>query len=220
MDFNPSFPSLKQARLHLISVYAALPLFFTLSWSDISSSRRIIYAVIQICCIHHRLHSQLVRPVCGGDALPCLSCKNITILVKFGIFFIYFSFLIKWNQTKCINHTDVQMSSKMLPFQEKLDYFCFLLFLFFCGGCGLYVRFNIPEIENKTALEIAAEFQKMHCKSEESQREKGTELKLNSGKTYETKFWVCLLQSYSVKQQTFSSKKSVYVMLSRFKLFN
>ncbi|XP_041815756.1 solute carrier family 2 member 11, like [Chelmon rostratus] len=71
---------------------------------------------------------------------------------------------------------------------EKLDYFCFLLFLFFCGGCGLYVRFNIPEIENKTALEIAAEFQKMHCKSEESQREKGTELKLNSGKTYETKF--------------------------------
>lgn len=53
--------------------------------------------------------------------------------------------------------------------QENLEEFCFLIFLFFCAVCGLYVRFNVPETRNRTALEIAAEFRRMHGKSEEWQ---------------------------------------------------
>ncbi len=67
----------------------------------------------------------------------------------------------------------------MLPFQENLDYFCFLVFLFFCAICALYVKFNVPETQNRTALEIAKEFQKMHCKSEKLQSKRNNEQKLN-----------------------------------------
>ncbi|AWP15170.1 putative solute carrier family 2 facilitated glucose transporter member 5-like [Scophthalmus maximus] len=70
---------------------------------------------------------------------------------------------------------------------ENMGYFCFLIFLIFCSGCGLYVRFNVPETKNKTVLEIAAEFERMHSKSGESKK-KSTELNLNGIKTYETKF--------------------------------
>ncbi|XP_075960227.1 solute carrier family 2 member 11, like [Anarhichas minor] len=56
----------------------------------------------------------------------------------------------------------------LFPFLvEKLQYFCFLIFLFFCATCALYVKFNIPETKNLTALEIAVEFQRMHRKSGE-----------------------------------------------------
>ncbi|KAM9338423.1 solute carrier family 2 member 11, like [Symphorus nematophorus] len=79
-----------------------------------------------------------------------------------------------------------QMSSKMLPFQAYLDYFCFLIFLFFCLGAGLYVKFNFPETKNLTALEIAAEFRKIHPKSGGSQRNKNTEQEPNRKKEYET----------------------------------
>ncbi|XP_034566110.1 solute carrier family 2 member 11, like [Notolabrus celidotus] len=58
---------------------------------------------------------------------------------------------------------------------EQLDYFCFLIFLFFCTVCGLFVRFNVPETKNLTALEIAAEFKRMHRDSGESQKNKSTE---------------------------------------------
>ncbi|XP_035523412.1 solute carrier family 2 member 11, like [Morone saxatilis] len=70
----------------------------------------------------------------------------------------------------------------------NLKYFCFLIFLFFCAGCGLYVRLYFPETKNRTALEIAAEFEKIHSKSEKSQRISDTEQKLNGIKTYKTKF--------------------------------
>ncbi|XP_038589655.1 solute carrier family 2 member 11, like [Micropterus salmoides] len=71
---------------------------------------------------------------------------------------------------------------------EKLEYFCFLLFLVFCAGCGLYVKFYIPETKNRTVLEIAAEFERMHCKPEVSQRKTSTKQKLSGMKTYDTKF--------------------------------
>lgn len=87
-----------------------------------------------------------------------------------------------------ITHTNLQMSSKMFPLQEKLEYFCFLLFLVFCAGCGLYVKFYIPETKNRTVLEIAAEFERMHCKPEVSQRKTSTKQKLSGMKTYDTKF--------------------------------
>uniref|UniRef100_UPI0037E7FF83 solute carrier family 2 member 11, like n=1 Tax=Semicossyphus pulcher TaxID=241346 RepID=UPI0037E7FF83 len=64
---------------------------------------------------------------------------------------------------------------------DKLDYFCFLIFLFFCATCGLFVRFNVPETKNRTALEIAAEFKRMHSKP----GEKSTEH--NGMETYMTK---------------------------------
>ncbi|XP_060917355.1 solute carrier family 2 member 11, like [Labrus mixtus] len=70
---------------------------------------------------------------------------------------------------------------------EKLEYFCFLIFLFFCAICGLFVRFNVPETKNLTVLEIAAEFQRMHCKSEDSQRSKFTEQNLNGTSINNTK---------------------------------
>ena len=83
----------------------------------------------------------------------------------------------------CITHTDFLM----LPFQDKLHYFSFLIFLFFCAFCALYVHFNVPETKNLTALEIAAEFQRMHCKSGESQEEKCNEKKAKGDKIVESK---------------------------------
>ncbi|XP_030292454.1 solute carrier family 2 member 11, like isoform X3 [Sparus aurata] len=71
---------------------------------------------------------------------------------------------------------------------EKLDYFCFLIFLCFCVVCGLYVWFNVPETKNRTALEIAAEFRKMHSKPGEPQREINTKHEVNKTQTNETKF--------------------------------
>uniref|UniRef100_A0A672ZPS0 Solute carrier family 2, facilitated glucose transporter member 5 n=1 Tax=Sphaeramia orbicularis TaxID=375764 RepID=A0A672ZPS0_9TELE len=71
---------------------------------------------------------------------------------------------------------------------ENMDYFCFLIFLFFCATCGLYVKFNLPETKNLTALQIAVEFQKMHSKSEASKRDKSSEQQNNSTHGVETKF--------------------------------
>lgn len=88
-------------------------------------------------------------------------------------------------QVKCITLADPQMSFNTLPFQENLDYFCFLIFLFFCAASGLFVRFNVPETKNRTALEIATEFEKIHCKS---QTKSLTAENLNEVKTCETKF--------------------------------
>uniref|UniRef100_A0A3Q1IXL2 Solute carrier family 2, facilitated glucose transporter member 5 n=1 Tax=Anabas testudineus TaxID=64144 RepID=A0A3Q1IXL2_ANATE len=68
---------------------------------------------------------------------------------------------------------------------ENLDYFCFLIFLFFCTVCGLFVRFNVPETKNRTALEIATEFQKIHCKSQTKDLAAN---ELKEIKTCETKF--------------------------------
>ncbi|KAM7392982.1 hypothetical protein PAMA_007887 [Pampus argenteus] len=70
---------------------------------------------------------------------------------------------------------------------EKLDYFCFLIFLLFCAICGLYVRFNVPETKNRTALEVAAEFKKMHCESGKSQKNQSSEQTHNSIATCGTK---------------------------------
>lgn len=86
------------------------------------------------------------------------------------------------SEMKVMTHTLIAKS--LLPFQEKLDYFCFIIFLFFCAGTALYVWFNVPETKNRTALEIAAEFQKLHCTSK---REKSTDQKLNLTKIFETK---------------------------------
>ncbi|XP_056146413.1 solute carrier family 2 member 11, like [Lampris incognitus] len=66
-----------------------------------------------------------------------------------------------------LNWTGLFLLGMLFPLiVEHLDYFCFLLFLFFCLLSGLYVWFNVPETRNLTVLEINVEFQKMHSKSE------------------------------------------------------
>lgn len=67
--------------------------------------------------------------------------------------------------------------------QKHLHGFCFLIFLFFCVSCGLFFKFNVPEIKNRTALQVAAEFQKMHSKQEEPKH-----TKTDAREPYETKF--------------------------------
>ncbi|XP_071322391.1 solute carrier family 2 member 11, like [Trachinotus anak] len=71
---------------------------------------------------------------------------------------------------------------------ENLKYFCFLIFLVFCAACGLYVRFHVPETKDRTALEIAAEFDRMHCKSGVSKKKSTNSEKLCEFETCETKF--------------------------------
>ncbi|XP_061554922.1 solute carrier family 2 member 11, like [Phycodurus eques] len=71
---------------------------------------------------------------------------------------------------------------------EYLDSFCFLIFLLVCFTSGLYVYFNVPKMRNKTALEIAADFQQMHSKSGRLKRKKTDEQPRDVFKTYETKF--------------------------------
>ncbi|XP_063066432.1 solute carrier family 2 member 11, like [Engraulis encrasicolus] len=53
----------------------------------------------------------------------------------------------------------------LFPFLvEYLDYLCFVIFLMFCLGTGLFIWFHVPETRNRTALEVAAEFHRMHSK--------------------------------------------------------
>uniref|UniRef100_A0A3Q3XH09 Major facilitator superfamily (MFS) profile domain-containing protein n=1 Tax=Mola mola TaxID=94237 RepID=A0A3Q3XH09_MOLML len=88
-----------------------------------------------------------------------------------------------------VNWTGLFVLGMLFPIiVEHLNGFCFLIFLCFCVGCGLYVRFNVPETKNRTALEIAAEFQKMHSKSDESRRKPDAKLTLNGIEAYETRF--------------------------------
>uniref|UniRef100_A0A3B4XYA2 Solute carrier family 2, facilitated glucose transporter member 5 n=1 Tax=Seriola lalandi dorsalis TaxID=1841481 RepID=A0A3B4XYA2_SERLL len=88
-----------------------------------------------------------------------------------------------------INWTGLFVLGMLFPIiVEYLDYFCFLIFLIFCTTCGLYVRFNVPETKNRTALEIAAEFERMHCKSGESKDKSSDSAKLSKTITCETKF--------------------------------
>ncbi|XP_040915265.1 solute carrier family 2 member 11, like [Toxotes jaculatrix] len=87
-----------------------------------------------------------------------------------------------------LNWTGLFVLGMLFPvLVENLDYFCFLIFLIFCAICGLYVRFNVPETKNRTALEITTEFEKMHCKSGESKK-KTTEQEFSGITTIETKF--------------------------------
>lgn len=93
---------------------------------------------------------------------------------------------------RCIDTPTDQMTwivdSSVFIFQENLESFCFLIFLVFCLVCGLYVAFNVPETKNRTVLEITAEFERMHCKDETSQKKK-PEQDLSGIKSCSTKFW-------------------------------
>ncbi|KAM6984846.1 solute carrier family 2, facilitated glucose transporter member 11-like [Aplochiton taeniatus] len=70
-----------------------------------------------------------------------------------------------------INWTGLFLLGMLFPLiVEHMDYFCFLIFLCFCLFSGLFVWYNVPEFKNKTALEIAAEFQRMHPRTESNER--------------------------------------------------
>ncbi|KAM3874309.1 solute carrier family 2 member 11, like [Diretmus argenteus] len=79
-----------------------------------------------------------------------------------------------------VNWTCLFLMGMLFPLiVEHLDYLCFLIFLCFCLFTGLYVHFNVPETRNRTVLEITAEFQKMHSKTERLGKRKSNELRSN-----------------------------------------
>ncbi|KAG5272443.1 hypothetical protein AALO_G00165610 [Alosa alosa] len=72
-----------------------------------------------------------------------------------------------------INWTGLFLIGMLFPLiVEHLHYFCFLIFLVFCCGTGLFVWFHVPETKNRTALEITAEFQRMHSKNKPTVEDK------------------------------------------------
>lgn len=75
-----------------------------------------------------------------------------------------------------------------LPFQENLDSFSFVIFLLVCLMSGLYVYFNVPETKNKTAKEIAVDFDQMHSKSGRWKGKKRDEQPPDVCTTFQTKF--------------------------------
>lgn len=165
--------------LHLNAV-DKIPPVFSIRWSDDSSPWRNVNPVFQICRVHRGLHSELDRPVCGGDGLPHPGGEHVAIPPK------DVSSLIIINGCVKITHTDSYLFFS-IP-QKHLQSFCFLIFLFFCASCALFVRFNVPETKNRTTLEIAKEFEKMHGKSKTSCRDQNTNGKLSGVKVNETQF--------------------------------
>ncbi|XP_066507594.1 solute carrier family 2 member 11, like [Hoplias malabaricus] len=62
---------------------------------------------------------------------------------------------------------------------EHLDYFCFLIFFFFCLVSGGFVWYAVPETRNRSVLEISAAFQNMHNKTKPAPEEKHDALPLS-----------------------------------------
>lgn len=141
-----------------------------LSCNNGSSSWRNPDSVLQISRIHTRLHHQLDGPVCAGDAFPHSGGTSMP------------------RHIQRLDDLNPVVDSNVIIFQEKLESFCFLIFLVFCLICGLYVAFNVPETKNQTVLEIAAEFERMHCKDDKSQRKKHSEQDPSGIKSCSTKF--------------------------------
>ncbi|XP_076140199.1 solute carrier family 2, facilitated glucose transporter member 9-like [Alosa pseudoharengus] len=54
----------------------------------------------------------------------------------------------------------------LFPFMvDNMGYLCFLIFLAFCFGTGLFIWFSVPETRNRTVLEIDAEYRKIHSRT-------------------------------------------------------
>ncbi|XP_034457985.1 solute carrier family 2 member 11, like isoform X2 [Hippoglossus hippoglossus] len=87
-----------------------------------------------------------------------------------------------------LNWTGLFLLGMLFPvIVDNMGYFCFLIFLVCCTVCGLFVWSNVPETRHKTALEIAADFDRMHCKSGKSKKQ-FNEQDLNGFKSHETRF--------------------------------
>ncbi|XP_069015808.1 solute carrier family 2 member 11, like [Embiotoca jacksoni] len=88
-----------------------------------------------------------------------------------------------------LNWTGLFVVGMLFPILvENLEYFCFLIFLVFCVVTWLYAKFNIPETKNRTALEIAVEFERMHSKPGATRGNTSPEHRVNGLETYYTKF--------------------------------
>ncbi|KAM9820152.1 solute carrier family 2, facilitated glucose transporter member 11-like [Neosynchiropus ocellatus] len=69
-----------------------------------------------------------------------------------------------------LNWTGLFLLGMVFPvLVEHLKYYCFIIFLFFCITICLYSWFCMPETANRTPLEIAEEFKRMHSKSADTQ---------------------------------------------------
>ncbi|XP_074473991.1 solute carrier family 2 member 11, like isoform X2 [Sebastes fasciatus] len=101
-----------------------------------------------------------------------------------GVEILTVAYVAAGTALSCVTNWTVMFLMGMLfpVLAEKLQHFCFLIFLFFCVACGLYVKFNVPETKNRTALEITAEFERMHSKSG-GERKNSTEHGIEANRT-------------------------------------
>ncbi|KAM6903047.1 solute carrier family 2 member 11, like [Xenentodon cancila] len=53
---------------------------------------------------------------------------------------------------------------------ENMGNFCFVIFPVVCLICALHMKLNVPETKNRTALEITAEFERMHSKASQKKQ--------------------------------------------------
>uniref|UniRef100_A0A8B9LSZ0 Solute carrier family 2 member 11, like n=1 Tax=Astyanax mexicanus TaxID=7994 RepID=A0A8B9LSZ0_ASTMX len=66
---------------------------------------------------------------------------------------------------------------------EHLEYFCFLIFFFFCFCSGVFVWYAVPETRNRSAIEISAEFDRMHSKGKTAPESKTNTIYLTHTQT-------------------------------------
>ncbi|XP_036450878.1 solute carrier family 2 member 11, like [Colossoma macropomum] len=66
---------------------------------------------------------------------------------------------------------------------EYLDFFCFLIFFFFCFVSGVFVWYGVPETRNRSIMEISAEFERMHNKTKPAPENKLNTLYLTHSQT-------------------------------------
>ncbi|XP_053726796.1 solute carrier family 2, facilitated glucose transporter member 9-like [Synchiropus splendidus] len=71
-----------------------------------------------------------------------------------------------------INWVSLFVVGMVFPLMVKhLNRFCFLVFLFFCLVNALYLQFLVPEFSNRTPLEVAEEFDRIHARTKAPQKE-------------------------------------------------
>ncbi|KAL7847961.1 hypothetical protein AOLI_G00226790 [Acnodon oligacanthus] len=66
---------------------------------------------------------------------------------------------------------------------EYLEYFCFLIFFFFCFVSGVFVWYGMPETRNRSIMEISAEFERRHNKTKPAPENKPDTLYLTHSQT-------------------------------------
>uniref|UniRef100_A0A3B5L6F2 Solute carrier family 2 member 11, like n=1 Tax=Xiphophorus couchianus TaxID=32473 RepID=A0A3B5L6F2_9TELE len=135
--------------------------FFALQFSGINAVYFYSFDVFRAAGIQeHRLaYAALGTGLCElTTSIGCVSPPSL----------IFTYYLLTFHTCKLIYHFKC--------FQENLGNFCFLIFLAVCLICGFHVRFNVPETKARTALEVSAEFDRMHAKDKTSQKKNSSKI--------------------------------------------